>query len=293
MSTTRAVAAPVLTRPMGYVSLAKPDVSFLVVMTTLAGYLLGSVGYIDWARLAHTVIGTTLVAAGTSALNHYLERETDARMRRTASRPLPSGVLKSTEAVGFGIALVSAGIIELLVTTNALASLLAIATSVTYLGVYTPLKTRTIICHVYRRISRRRAAADWLGCRARIARAWRLGALRDFIFVAISAFSRHRLDVPRGLRPGRHSDASRRRHRRAFHFCADRVLRGRTGAGQPAGFGHGDRRRPFLFWRPGRGTYAGGGLLVGSRPQDERTCQVADACDRAASADITGFDDPG
>src|SRR5256885_12959605 len=144
MSSTRAATtAPVLTRPLAFLTLTKPDVSFLVVMTTLAGYALGTVGDIDWQRMAHTVVATTLVAAGTSALNHYLERDSDARMRRTASRPLPSGVLAPAEAVWFGVALVTAGIVELVATTNALASLLAIATSVAYLGVYTPLKTRT------------------------------------------------------------------------------------------------------------------------------------------------------
>ena len=143
MTTTRAASAAVLTRPMAYVALTKPDVSFLVVLTTLAGYVLGTVGPLDWQRLAHTVVGTTLVAAGTSALNHYLERDSDARMRRTASRPLPSGVLAPAQAVWFGVAMVTAGIIDLLLATNALAALLAIATSGLYLGVYTPLKMRT------------------------------------------------------------------------------------------------------------------------------------------------------
>ena len=70
-----------------YLALTKPDVSFLVVMTTVAGYALGTRGPLDWMRMAHTVFGTTLIAAGTSALNHYFERDTDALMRRTASRP--------------------------------------------------------------------------------------------------------------------------------------------------------------------------------------------------------------
>jgi heme o synthase len=144
MTTARAAAATGLSRPMAYVALTKPDVSFLVVMTTLAGYLLGTSGPVDWQRMAHTVIGTTLVAAGTSALNHYVERHSDARMRRTASRPLPAGILAPTQVVWFGVALISAGIVDLLLATNPLASLLAIATSLAYLGVYTPLKTRTV-----------------------------------------------------------------------------------------------------------------------------------------------------
>ena len=144
MSTARAATATGLSRPMAYVALTKPDVSFLVVMTTLAGYLLGTSGPVDWQRMAHTVVGTTLVAAGTSALNHYAERHSDARMRRTASRPLPAGILGPTQVIWFGVALISAGIIDLLLATNPLASLLAIATSLAYLGVYTPLKTRTV-----------------------------------------------------------------------------------------------------------------------------------------------------
>jgi len=143
MTSTRAAAAPALSRPMAYIALTKPDVSFLVVMTTLAGYALGTVGPLDWQRMAHTVVATTFVAAGTSALNHYIERDSDARMRRTASRPLPSGVLAPAQAVWFGVTLVAVGIIDLLFATNALAALLAITTSVTYLTLYTPLKTRT------------------------------------------------------------------------------------------------------------------------------------------------------
>ena len=146
MSTTRVVATSSLSRSMGYVSLTKPDVSFLVVITTLAGYALGTVGPLDWRRMAHTVLATTLVAAGTSALNHYLERNSDGRMRRTASRPLPTGVLAPAEALWFGATLVLIGVVDLLLATNALAAILAVATSVMYLGIYTPLKTRTTWC---------------------------------------------------------------------------------------------------------------------------------------------------
>ena len=93
VNTTRAVAIPRTSRLMSYVVLTKPDVSFLVVMTTLAGFALGAVGPLDWWRMAVTVMATTLVAAGTSALNQYIERASDAHMRRTASRPLPTGAL--------------------------------------------------------------------------------------------------------------------------------------------------------------------------------------------------------
>jgi heme o synthase len=143
MSTARVAAAAAPSRPMAYLALTKPDVSFLVVMTTLAGYALGTAGPLDWFRMTQTVIGTTFVAAGTAALNHYFERDSDAHMRRTASRPLPSGVLAPSEALFFGVGLAVTGLIQLLVTTNLLATALAAATCVNYLGLYTPLKKRT------------------------------------------------------------------------------------------------------------------------------------------------------
>jgi protoheme IX farnesyltransferase len=144
VSTSRVDAAPaILTRPSAYLALTKPDVTFLVVITTLAGYYLGSSGTIDVGRLAATVFGTTLMGAGTAALNHYLERGPDGRMRRTSMRPLPIGTLHPAEALGFGLSLVVGGALFLALLLNPLASLLGILTSVTYLGVYTPLKRYT------------------------------------------------------------------------------------------------------------------------------------------------------
>jgi heme o synthase len=140
-----ATTAAEASRPALYLALTKPDVSFLVVMTTVAGYALGTRGPLDWLRMAHTVFGTTLIAAGTSALNHYFERDTDALMRRTASRPLPSGQLSPREAFWFGISLLGFGTLYLALATNMLATLLGVATSVLYLCAYTPLKRRTTL----------------------------------------------------------------------------------------------------------------------------------------------------
>ena len=112
--------------PMLYLALTKPDVSFLVVLTTLAGFYLGSRGALDWLRMAQTVFGTTLVAAGTSALNHCIERVTDAHMRRTASRPLPRGQLPPRGAAIFGCTLVVIGAVYLALTAGIEASLLGI-----------------------------------------------------------------------------------------------------------------------------------------------------------------------
>src|SRR6202030_4417584 len=144
METTRTATAEV-GRPALYLALTKPDVSFLVVMTTVSGYALGTQGPLDWLRMAHTVFGTTLIAAGTSALDHYIERDTDALMRRTASRPLPSGQLQPREALMFGATLLLAGTLYLMLASGALATILGIMTSAAYLCVYTPLKRKTTL----------------------------------------------------------------------------------------------------------------------------------------------------
>jgi protoheme IX farnesyltransferase len=92
----------------------------------------------------HTVFATALIAAGTAALNHYAERESDRYMRRTASRPLPSGVLEPAQALSFGVALAMAGAVDLYVVGGWMASALGIATSLSYLLAYTPLKKKTV-----------------------------------------------------------------------------------------------------------------------------------------------------
>src|SRR6201988_451265 len=131
-------------RAGAYVALTKPDVSFLVVITTAAGYYMGARGPVNWLHLLHTVFGTLLIAAGTAALNHYVERDSDRLMRRTASRPLPSGVLKPRQALAYGIALSVAGAVYLYIAAGALAAGLGIATCLSYLLAYTPLKKRTV-----------------------------------------------------------------------------------------------------------------------------------------------------
>lgn len=143
MTTSRAAIAPLLSRPLAYIALAKPDVTFLVVITTALGYAIGVRGPVDLAALVRVVFGTTLVAAGTSALNQYVERDADAQMRRTAHRPLPLGILPPGEALLFGLALVAGGALFLLLLVNALACLLGLATCGLYLGAYTPLKSKT------------------------------------------------------------------------------------------------------------------------------------------------------
>jgi protoheme IX farnesyltransferase len=144
MSTAQTTEVTLASRAGAYLALTKPDVSLLVLMTTGAGFYMGARGPVDWLRLAHTVFGTMLIAAGTAALNHYIERESDRYMRRTASRPLPSGQLKPREALLFGVALAIAGAVDLWISSGMLASALGIITCLSYLLAYTPLKRRTV-----------------------------------------------------------------------------------------------------------------------------------------------------
>jgi heme o synthase len=144
MSTVRTAELTLSSRASAYVTLTKPDVSFLVLMTTAAGYYMGVRGPVNWLHMLHTVFGTLLIAAGTAALNHYIERDSDRYMRRTASRPLPSGVMQPREALLFGLALSVAGAVDLYFSAGLLASGLGVATSLSYLLAYTPLKRKTV-----------------------------------------------------------------------------------------------------------------------------------------------------
>ena len=144
MSTARTVDLTLASRASAYIALTKPDVSLLVLMTTAAGYYMGVRGPVNWLHMIHVVFGTLLIAGGTAALNHYLERDSDRNMRRTASRPLPRGVLQPPQALAFGIALSVAGAIDLFFAAGALASGLGVATCLSYLLAYTPLKKRTV-----------------------------------------------------------------------------------------------------------------------------------------------------
>ena len=129
-----------------YYALTKPEVNLLILMTTSAGYYLGSPGPLRIGRLLITLAGTLLVASGTATLNQWMERRYDAQMRRTANRPLASGRLSGREACGFGVVLSVAGGALLVVSVNLASALLAIGTLLAYLLIYTPLKRKTSLC---------------------------------------------------------------------------------------------------------------------------------------------------
>src|SRR5258707_13047261 len=144
MSTARTTELTLSARANGYVALTKPDVSFLVLMTTAAGYYMGAHGPVGWLHMLHAVFGTMLIAAGTAALNHYIERETDGYMRRTALRPLPSGLLRPREALLFGVTLAIAGAVDLFVAAGTPPAGLGRFATPGYLLGCTPLKKNTL-----------------------------------------------------------------------------------------------------------------------------------------------------
>ena len=133
----------------GYWALTKPEVNFLILITTGVGFYLGcglEARSISVVSLFHTLFGTLLVASGTGTLNQYIEREFDAQMRRTARRPAATGSIKPPSVLVFGIALAAAGTIYLSLAVNLLAGALALLTLLTYLFAYTPLKRKTPWC---------------------------------------------------------------------------------------------------------------------------------------------------
>lgn len=131
-----------------YVQLTKPRITFLVVITTLIGFLMATRGAPDVFLLLNTLIGTGLVAAGASTLNMVLEWEADARMRRTEMRPIPAGRLGVFQSLGFGSSISLIGVMQLVLFVNLLTGLLATLTLALYLFAYTPLKRRTSLCTV-------------------------------------------------------------------------------------------------------------------------------------------------
>jgi protoheme IX farnesyltransferase len=125
------------------VDLIKARLTTLVLLTTYVGFYMGERGPMDFALMFHALAGTALVAAGASALNQLLEREYDAKMRRTQNRPLPSGQLEPVTVMIFGGVCATAGLLYLALAANLLTSVIGAVTLISYLFIYTPLKRVT------------------------------------------------------------------------------------------------------------------------------------------------------
>jgi protoheme IX farnesyltransferase len=128
-----------------FADLFKARLTALVLLTTFVGFYLGWQGAMNFVAMFHVLFGTALVAAGAAALNQLLEREHDAKMRRTADRPLPSGRMQPATVAILGGAMSVIGLIYLAVLVNPLTSVLGAVTSISYLFIYTPLKRVTWI----------------------------------------------------------------------------------------------------------------------------------------------------
>lgn len=128
-----------------YVELTKPRISLFVLVAVAAGYLLGCGDEFSTGLLFQALFGIALVAAGSSAINQYIERFSDARMDRTVARPIPSGRLAAGEVLAFGLTTGLVGCLYLAICVNLLTALLAAFTFLAYTLVYTPLKQVTTL----------------------------------------------------------------------------------------------------------------------------------------------------
>jgi protoheme IX farnesyltransferase len=138
-----------------YIELTKPRITWLILMSTGIGYFFGLpsgafrwMGWQSWLSLITTLIGTALIASGSAALNQWYERESDFKMRRTKSRPIPGGRMLANRALIFGWALAAAGFLTLWLGVNLLSGLLGLITLICYLFVYTPMKQRSSLSTV-------------------------------------------------------------------------------------------------------------------------------------------------
>ena len=143
MRTDAATLPAAGTRSRDFVALAKPRLNMLVVASALAGYAMGDGEALGFVRICGLLLGTGLVAGGASAFNQVIERDLDALMRRTRTRPLPGHRLQPLEGLLFGSATTLAGLLLIVASANLLAAAVALTTLLTYVALYTPLKTRT------------------------------------------------------------------------------------------------------------------------------------------------------
>ena len=126
-----------------FIELTKPRITFLILVSTALGYYLGNTGQFELFNFLITIIGTTMLAGGAGAMNHYIEKDLDMLMERTKSRPIPAGLISSQTALYFGIIQSVLGFGLLLAFVNMLTALLGLLTIVLYIFVYTPLKMIT------------------------------------------------------------------------------------------------------------------------------------------------------
>ncbi|MBT8338246.1 MAG: heme o synthase [Gemmatimonadetes bacterium] len=123
--------------------LTKPGIAGFVMITAGASFHVASGGRPEWLPLLHTLGGTGLATGGALALNQYVERDLDARMRRTRNRPIPSGRIAPGSALAFGLALLAVGVVWLAATVGWMPAAYTALSAAAYILLYTPLKRRS------------------------------------------------------------------------------------------------------------------------------------------------------
>tara|TARA_B100001287_G_scaffold199377_1_gene168851 strand:+ start:294 stop:1175 length:882 start_codon:yes stop_codon:yes gene_type:complete len=126
-----------------YYELTKPNITFMILISTALGYFIGGNGISDYQHFILTLLGSCMISSGAGALNHFAESESDKVMYRTSLRPIPAGIISSKNAMIFGVALVLIGSGLLYSFINPLTCVLALITAMMYLFIYTPLKKLT------------------------------------------------------------------------------------------------------------------------------------------------------
>ena len=254
MMKTGTVALPVSSaRVADFLALTKPRLNSLVVVTTGVGFYLASEGPVDMVEMLHTVLGAALVAGGAAAFNQVAERDLDEEMERTRRRPLPGGRIRPPEARMFATVLAMTGATELALATNWLATVVALVTLVSYVGIYTPLKRRTPWATPIGAIpGALPPMIGWAAARGELgAEAWVLFGIVFFWqlphFHALSWMYR------RDFQTREHPDRRCARPDRAPHLYPRARLYGRAPPDEPrAGVG-GTGRRPVRRWGLGDG----------------------------------------
>ena len=144
MSSTKRFALWSVPSPWAdYLELTKPRLLFMVLLSTMVGFYLGTSGLVRYSLTLATLFGTMLVGGGSMVLNQFLERDSDAKMVRTQNRPIPQGRLHPNEALAFGVAMSIGGFLLFVFFVNWASTFFAFTTWATYLFVYTPLKKKT------------------------------------------------------------------------------------------------------------------------------------------------------
>ncbi|MBV8145100.1 MAG: protoheme IX farnesyltransferase [Gammaproteobacteria bacterium] len=129
-----------------YLDLTKPRITVLILVCTAVGYWFSCGDSFHWPLLVHALLGTALLASGTSALNQWYEADSDSKMRRTRLRPIAAGRITGRNGFTFGVGLAAAGFADLWFGTNPLSAALGLFTLLSYLLLYTPLKRRSPLC---------------------------------------------------------------------------------------------------------------------------------------------------